>query len=60
MSIILVNWNGWRDSIPCLDSVFQIAYSNYDVILVDNNSDDESVKKISSYTAGNIVSGTNI
>jgi glycosyltransferase involved in cell wall biosynthesis len=49
-----------RDSIPCLDSVLQIAYSNYDVTLVDDNSDDESVKKISSYTAGNIVSGTKI
>ena len=59
VSIILVNWNGWRDSIPCLDSVFQIAYPNYDVILVDNNSDDESVEKISSYAASNLVSGTN-
>ena len=59
VSIILVNWNGWRDSIPCLDSVFQIAYPNYDVILVDNDSDDESVEKISSYAASNLVSGTN-
>jgi GT2 family glycosyltransferase len=59
VSIILVNWNGWTDSIPCLDSVFQITYPNYDVILVDNNSDDESVEKISSYAAGNFVSGTN-
>ena len=59
VSIILVNWIGWRDSIPCLDSVFQIAYPNYDVILVDNDSDDESVEKISSYAASNLVSGTN-
>jgi GT2 family glycosyltransferase len=55
----LVNWNGWRDSIPCLDSIFQIAYPNYDVILVDNDSDDESVEKIRSYVASNLVSGTN-
>ncbi|MGD0171797.1 MAG: glycosyltransferase family 2 protein [Halobacteriota archaeon] len=59
VSIILVNWNGWRDSVPCLDSVFQIAYPNYDVILVDNNSDDESVEKISAYAAGTLVSGMN-
>ena len=59
VSIILVNWNGWRDSIPCLDSVFQIAYPNYDVILVDNDSDDESVEKISSYAANNLVLGMN-
>jgi GT2 family glycosyltransferase len=59
VSIILVNWNGWRDSIQCLDSVFQIDYPNYDVILVDNDSDDQSVEKIGSYAAGNLVSGTN-
>jgi hypothetical protein len=49
VSIILVNWNGWRDTIPCLDSVFQISYGNYDVIVVDNGSEDESIEMIRAY-----------
>jgi GT2 family glycosyltransferase len=49
VSIILVNWNGWQDTISCLDSIFQISYSNYDVIIVDNGSEDESVDMIRAY-----------
>jgi hypothetical protein len=44
--IIILNWNGWDDTIECLESVYQINYPNYEVILVDNNSQDDSIKKI--------------
>jgi GT2 family glycosyltransferase len=44
--IIILNWNGWEDTIECLESVYQINYPNYEVILVDNNSQDDSIKKI--------------
>lgn len=54
VSIILINWNGWRDTIPCLDSVFQISYGNYDVIMVDNGSEDESLEAIRSYVDGEV------
>ena len=46
ISIIILNWNGWKDSIECLESVYQITYPNYDVIVVDNGSENESVEKI--------------
>ncbi len=51
VSIIILNWNGWEDTIECLESVYQINYSNYGVILVDNNSQDDSIKKIREYFA---------
>lgn len=36
--IILLNWNGLKDTTECLDSLKNIDYPNYKVVLVDNNS----------------------
>ena len=38
VSIIILNWNGLKDTIKCLESLKKITYSNYEVILVDNGS----------------------
>ncbi|HEC88424.1 MAG TPA: glycosyltransferase family 2 protein [Thermoplasmata archaeon] len=54
VSIIILNWNGWKDTIECLESVYQITYPNYDVILIDNGSEDESIEKIKEYCEGKI------
>lgn len=43
VSIIILNWNGKKYLQPCLDSVFKINYSNYNVFFVDNASSDNSV-----------------
>jgi len=55
VSIIILNWNGWKDTIECLESLYQITYPNYDVILVDNGSEDESIEKIKEYCEGKIM-----
>jgi GT2 family glycosyltransferase len=34
--IIIVNWNGWIDTIECLESIFRNDYSNYRVIGASN------------------------
>jgi len=52
VSIIILNWNGWKDTIECLESLYQITYPNYDIIVVDNGSKDDSVKKIKEYCEG--------
>lgn len=44
--IILLNWNGWRDTLECLDSIRKLRYSNAEVVVVDNGSTDDSVHKI--------------
>ncbi|AEH25443.1 glycosyltransferase family 2 protein [Pyrococcus yayanosii] len=54
VSIIILNWNGWRDTIECLESVYRITYPNYDVIVVDNGSKDNSIQKIKEYAEGKI------
>lgn len=54
ITIIILNWNNWKDTVECLESVYKINYSNYDVIVVDNGSEDESIEKIKEYSQGNL------
>jgi GT2 family glycosyltransferase len=54
VAIIILNWNGWEDTIECLESVFQMDYINYFVVVVDNNSTDGSIDKIIDYSKGKI------
>lgn len=49
VSIIIINWNGWQDTIECLESLFKINYNSYNIIIVDNASKDDSVKKIEEF-----------
>lgn len=39
VSIIILNWNGLKDTIECLDSLKKITYPNYEVVVVDNGSE---------------------
>lgn len=39
VSIIILNWNGLDDTIECLDSLKNITYKNFNIIVVDNGSD---------------------
>ena len=43
-NIIIVNWNGKKYLKDCLDAVFNQKYENFEVILVDNGSEDDSVE----------------
>lgn len=52
--IIILNWNGWEDTIECLESVFRNAYPNYKVIVCDNNSSDNSLDKIKQWANGKL------
>lgn len=48
VSIVIVTWNGLNDTLECLESLKKINYTNYEVIIVDNASRDntaEIVKK---------------
>jgi GT2 family glycosyltransferase len=49
ISIIILNWNGWKDTLECLESLKNINYNNYTIILVDNGSTDDSLWNIENY-----------
>lgn len=55
MAILILNWNGWKDTIECLDSVFSSDYKNYQVIVCDNDSQDESIEKIIDWATGRLI-----
>ncbi|WP_338873223.1 glycosyltransferase family 2 protein [Spirosoma sp. SC4-14] len=52
--IIVLNYNGWRDTIACIESILHLDYKNYSIIIVDNNSLDNSVNNIIKYLEGDI------
>jgi len=52
VAIIILNWNGWKDTIECLESVFRNTYPNYQIIVVDNGSTDGSMEKIKAWAEG--------
>ena len=53
VAIIVLNWNGWRDTIECLESISRANYENLEVIIVDNASMDGSPEKIAAWCAQN-------
>ncbi len=42
VSIILINWNTPEMTIECIESILKSNYNNFEVILIDNGSDDNS------------------
>ncbi len=40
--IIILNWNGWKDTIECVESCLNLAYANSSILIVDNASSDGS------------------
>jgi len=40
--IVLLNWNGWRDTTECVESCKKLTYPNFCIIIVDNGSIDGS------------------
>ena len=46
IKILILNWNGEHLLKPCLDSIKKIDYSNYSVMVIDNGSEDDSVKMV--------------
>ena len=49
VAIVLVNWNGWRECIECIDSVLAQAHLNFHLFIVDNDSQDLSIERITAW-----------
>lgn len=59
--IVIVNWNGWANSIECLESLFHLEFSDYQIIISDNGSTDSSIHQIKAWADGklNIIGSMN-
>jgi len=44
--IVILNWNGWRDTHACLESLAGLTHPNARVIVVDNASEDGSEARL--------------
>ena len=42
VAIIILNWNGKKDTVECIESLGRISYENYSMVIVDNASTDGS------------------
>lgn len=47
VAIILLNWNGFEFTKACIESLLQVKYRDFKIILVDNGSVDGSLHKLS-------------
>jgi GT2 family glycosyltransferase len=42
--LLLLNWNGKEDTAECIESLRHINYSNFEIVVIDNHSSDNSVE----------------
>jgi phosphatidylinositol alpha-1,6-mannosyltransferase len=52
VSIVILNRNGGGDELECLESVYRNTYPDFDVIVVDNASEDNSLDSIRRWASG--------
>jgi GT2 family glycosyltransferase len=46
VAAIVINWNGWQDTVRCLESLFRSTHRSILALVVDNASQDSSVDRI--------------
>ena len=44
--VVIINWNGWEDSLTSVDSVLRLNYPNLRVLLIDNGSTNGSIEHL--------------
>ena len=45
VAIVVLNWNGWQDTLACVASLQALEYANFHIVLVDNGSTDGSMQE---------------
>ena len=51
VGIVVLNYKKWEDTIECLNSIKNSTCSNYKIIVVDNNSNNNSIENINDWWA---------
>lgn len=50
--IVLVNYKTWKDTVECMESIMKSDYSNYQIVVVENGSGDDSWQNLLKWTRG--------
>ncbi|SHN38043.1 hypothetical protein SAMN05192549_10938 [Duganella sacchari] len=57
VAVVLLNWNGWVDTIECLETLLRSDYPDFRVIVCDNASTDGSLEHIQAWAEGRLEAG---
>lgn len=50
--IVVLNYNGWVDTLECLESLTKLTFSRYQIIVVDNFSENDSLAYVQKWADG--------
>lgn len=50
--VVVLNYNGWKDTLECLESLMRLTYTNYQIVIVDNFSSDDSLEHLRNWAKG--------
>lgn len=50
--IVLVNYKTWKDTVECMESILKSNYKNYQIVVVENGSEDDSWEQMLKWTRG--------
>ena len=51
VSVVVLNFNTERDTVSCLKSLTKVDYPDFEVVVVENGSDENSVRELSKHIA---------
>ncbi len=46
---VVLNFNGWVETLTCIETILAQTYKKFHILLIDNGSADESLKKLSAF-----------
>lgn len=52
--ILVLNWNGWRDTLACLESLLRSGDTAFRIVVWDNGSSDDSAARIAAWARGEL------
>jgi len=55
VAVIILNWNGVRDTLECIESIRKNDYQNFTIIVADNGSSDNSIIAIEHQYPGIVI-----
>lgn len=57
VAVVVLNWNGWKDTVACLESLLPSLNRNAQVIVCDNASSDDSLARLQDWASGHVKGG---